>query len=163
MFDYSKPSSVQAVIKGLSPARMAPYLKAASGDEGKALKLYEENTSRSATLYAQLQTFEVLMRNAFDRELSAPFAAMKPPPSWFDFQNGSTSLITGDSHESVSRKGRDHKKGLHRQSRPGYRDPHFWLLGRTDGGKMVFLAMGPVQTLQSLSRRSEASISRRCP
>ena len=122
MFDYSKPSSVQAVIKGLSPARMALYLKAASGDEGKALKLYEENTSRSATLYAQLQTFEVLMRNAFDRELSAPFAAMKPPPSWFDFQNGSTSLITGDSHESVSRKGRDH-----------------------------------------LSRRSEASISRRCP
>ena len=78
MFDYSKPSSVQAVIAGLSVERMAPYMKAASGDAAKALRLYEENTARSTALYAQLQTFEVLLRNAFDRELSAPFITMKP-------------------------------------------------------------------------------------
>ena len=102
MFDYNKPSSVQAVITGLSQERMAPYIKAASGDTGKALKLYEENTSRSATLYAQLQTFEVLLRNAFDRELSAPFVALKPPCSWFDFQSGSTSLVTGDLAAKVA-------------------------------------------------------------
>lgn len=102
MFDYSKPSSVQAVIAGLSQERIAPYMKAAAGDAQKALKIYEKNTSRSATLYAQLQTFEVLLRNAFDRELSAPFANNNPPCSWFDFQSGSASLITGDLAAKVA-------------------------------------------------------------
>ena len=102
MFDYNKPSSVKAVIAGLSQERMAPYVKAASGDAVKALKLYEENTARSTALYAQLQTFEVLLRNAFDRELSAPFSAMKPTCSWFDFQKGATSLLTGDLAEKVA-------------------------------------------------------------
>lgn len=102
MFDYTKTSSVQAVIVGLSVERMAPYMKAASGDAARALKLYEENTARSTALYAQLQTFEVLLRNAFDRELSVPFAAKKPSCSWFDFQSGAKSLIEGGLAEKVA-------------------------------------------------------------
>jgi hypothetical protein len=81
---------------------MAPYLKAALGDAAQALKIYEENTARSAALYAQLQTFEVVLRNAFDRELSAPFSGLKPSCSWFDFQQGNTSLLTGDLAEKVA-------------------------------------------------------------
>lgn len=102
MFDYTEASSVRAVIEGLSPERMAPYLKATSGDAARALRLYEENTARSSALYGQLQTLEVLLRNAFDRELSAPFAAKKPPCSWFDFQSGPKSLLEGGLAEKVA-------------------------------------------------------------
>lgn len=99
MFDYSNASSVDAVIAGLSPARMAPYLKA-SKNSVEALKLYERNTARSAALYGLLQTLEVVLRNAFDRELSASFAGKNV--SWFDYQTGTQSLITGDEAAKVA-------------------------------------------------------------
>jgi len=64
----------------LSDERLAPYLIAADGDLGRAIRLHEYNTRLGQALYADLQGVEVILRNALSRVLTTHFART----DWYD-------------------------------------------------------------------------------
>jgi hypothetical protein len=78
LFAYSK-SIINALERALSPERLSTYLAAAHGDHAAALRLYVWNTEVSAALYGPLQALEIVVRNAFHRELAAVYGA-----AWYD-------------------------------------------------------------------------------
>jgi len=55
----------------LSPGRFDKYVEAAGEDEEKAAALYVWNNRVGGALYEALGQFEVILRNALDRELAA--------------------------------------------------------------------------------------------
>jgi hypothetical protein len=63
---------------------MQPYVDAAGGDHGAALRLYEWNSAVSGALYETLGHVEVVLRNALHQALSEHHAASGRPGSWFD-------------------------------------------------------------------------------
>jgi len=77
-FSYS-PTVINVLERALSLERLSTYLAAANGDHAAALRLYVWNTEISAALYGPLQALEILVRNAFHRELSAVYG-----PTWYD-------------------------------------------------------------------------------
>src|SRR3984893_10477285 len=77
-FFYS-PHVINALERALSPERLSTYLAAANGDHGAALRLYVWNTEISAAFYGPLQALEILVRNAFHRELAAVYGL-----AWYD-------------------------------------------------------------------------------
>jgi hypothetical protein len=77
-FPYSQ-SIINALEKALSAERLSTYLAAAGGDHAAALRLYVWNTEISAALYGPLQALEIIVRNAFHRELAAVYG-----PAWYD-------------------------------------------------------------------------------
>ena len=77
-FAYSQ-HSINALERALSAERLSTYLAAASGDHAAALRLYTWNTDISAALYGPLQALEIVVRNAFHRELAAVYG-----PAWYD-------------------------------------------------------------------------------
>jgi hypothetical protein len=77
-FPYS-PANINALERALSPERLATYLVAAGNDHAAAIRLYVWNTRISAALYGPLQALEILIRNAFHRELAAVYG-----PAWYD-------------------------------------------------------------------------------
>ena len=77
-FPYSQ-SIINALERALSPERLSTYLAAAGGDHAAALQLYVWNTQISAALYGPLQALEIIIRNAFHRELATVYG-----PAWYD-------------------------------------------------------------------------------
>jgi hypothetical protein len=77
-FSYSV-SVISALERALSTERLSTYLAAAGADHAAALRLYVWNTRISAALYGPLQALEILIRNAFHRELTAVYG-----PAWYD-------------------------------------------------------------------------------
>ena len=77
-FPYSS-SVINALERALSPERLSTYLAAAGQNHEAALRLYVWNTRISAALYGPLQALEILIRNAFHRELAAAYGA-----AWYD-------------------------------------------------------------------------------
>lgn len=63
------------VERWLSPERFATYLRAANGDRGRALALYEWNARVGAALLHDLGHLEIGLRNAYDRALSSGAAS----------------------------------------------------------------------------------------
>lgn len=63
----------------LSPERLATYRAKTHGDIKKAMRLYVWNTAVSSAFYGPLQSLEVSLRNAINRELSNLYG-----PDWFD-------------------------------------------------------------------------------
>lgn len=59
----------QWVVDWLTAGRYAKYLRAAGGDHGRALALYEWNTDLASALLHDLSHLEVGIRNAYDRAL----------------------------------------------------------------------------------------------
>lgn len=53
----------------ISDARLGPFVAEAQGDRALAIELYEWHAQLSATCFATVQHFEVLLRNAIDGEL----------------------------------------------------------------------------------------------
>ena len=81
---YGQPFSlfesiINALERTLSPERLSTYLAAAGGDHAAALELYVWNTQISAALYGPLQALEIIIRNAFHRELATVYG-----PAWYD-------------------------------------------------------------------------------
>lgn len=68
-----------AIADALSSARVAPYLAAAGGNVRSALRLYRWNIELSAAAYQALHLFEVMLRNALDRQLRAWNATQRVP------------------------------------------------------------------------------------
>jgi hypothetical protein len=77
-FTYSQ-SIISALERSLSSDRLSTYLAAANGDHAAALRLYVWNTEVSAALYGPLQALEIVIRNAFHRDLAAVYG-----PAWYD-------------------------------------------------------------------------------
>jgi hypothetical protein len=77
-FPYSQ-RIIKALETSLSPERLSTYLAAANGDHAAALRLYVWNTEISAAFYGPLQGLEIVVRNAFHRELAAVYG-----PTWYD-------------------------------------------------------------------------------
>lgn len=64
-----KSSNYEKIIEHLGTSRIEPYLKAAGGDEKKALDLYHWGTQMTAAIQETLGITEVCLRNAIDAEL----------------------------------------------------------------------------------------------
>ena len=63
----------------LSAKRFGTYLQAVNGNRAEAAKLYIWNKAVSGAFYALLQTLEVTLRNALDRQLTKVYG-----PDWYD-------------------------------------------------------------------------------
>lgn len=59
------------IVTYLSEPRIRTYRARCGGDEARALELYRANAHLSGTAHAAVQYFEVMLRNALDRELRA--------------------------------------------------------------------------------------------
>ncbi|MBQ9338787.1 MAG: hypothetical protein IJS13_00465 [Paludibacteraceae bacterium] len=55
----------------LSPERIGRYLQACHGDSRKAMTLYRYNLQLSQEMFTVISCFEVALRNAIDRNLTA--------------------------------------------------------------------------------------------
>jgi hypothetical protein len=96
-FPYSQ-SVINALERSLSRERLSTYLTAVGGDHAAALRLYVWNTRISAALYGPLQALEIIIRNAFHRELSAVYG-----PAWYD--SARVPLTAGALARVVDAKG----------------------------------------------------------
>jgi len=67
-FTYSESQLIQ-LKRGLSLDRFAFYLESSGGDDLSAVRLYEENTALSESLYGVLQGFEIVLRNSMHETL----------------------------------------------------------------------------------------------
>ena len=59
----------------LSPERLNRYVTACGNDTRKAMSLYRMNLNLSQEVFTLLSCFEVALRNAIDRELTARLGA----------------------------------------------------------------------------------------
>ena len=66
-------SHITNIIDGISKERLEKYLIASSGDNAKALSLYELNTRVSEAFYTPIQGFEILLRNSIHKSLSKDY------------------------------------------------------------------------------------------
>ena len=109
----SVPPDKAAVAAALSAERFAPYLRAAAGDIGDGLRLYEWNLLVSGALYEALQVLEVVLRNALSAQLTARHGAL--PGCWYDDPLGTLSdLALQDIADARSRV-----RSLNRLETPG--------------------------------------------
>ncbi len=60
----------QVAEKFFSPARLAPYLNAAQGDQTLALQLYSDNLRLAQSFYFPLACLEIALRNALHETIS---------------------------------------------------------------------------------------------
>lgn len=60
---------LQRIAAKITPARLGPYLGAASGDLEAAIRLYDWNIAVGAALHEDLARFEIVIRNALDEQL----------------------------------------------------------------------------------------------
>ena len=58
-----------AVVRGVSPVRLQPYVTAAGGTVRDGVRLYQWNIDLSGAVYESLHVFEVFLRNAMDSQL----------------------------------------------------------------------------------------------
>jgi hypothetical protein len=84
VLDVTNPSHLNTLRERLTSERLSSYDRETCGRHAEALNLYEWNTAISAAFYASLQGFEVVLRNALDRELICWHTAHKRPGNWYD-------------------------------------------------------------------------------
>ncbi len=59
----AQDSYIGQLVQQITPARLAPYLRAASGDNSVALARYYWNAELCRAYYPMLQALEVALRN----------------------------------------------------------------------------------------------------
>ena len=70
------------ILTYLSNPRMATYLGRCNGDEGRALALYRANAEVGGSAYTAIHYFEIILRNALDRELRRWNEAARATREW---------------------------------------------------------------------------------
>ena len=83
---------IHKVSDELTLSRLGRYLRATRNNRGQALRLYVLNARVSAVLMTDLHYVEILLRNRFDRELTARFGA-----TWYNSPQF-LSLVNGRTH-----------------------------------------------------------------
>lgn len=123
--DHAQASYLGQLVLQIGPSRLAPYLRAASGDNGIAVARYYWNAELCRAYYPMLQAVEVALRNKLDRAI-----ALKYPTSgkydhinsWIDrtsrvavhpnaeasIQEAKSKLIKDPSTHLLRRDYRDH-------------------------------------------------------
>lgn len=104
---------VTRVAAALSSDRLAPYLRAASGDLAKAVRLYEWNLAVSGAFYEGLGVLEVVLRNAMSEQLSAHHGTLAG--HWYDDPLG---VLSDQAHDDIAAARRRVAK-LRRSESPG--------------------------------------------
>jgi hypothetical protein len=77
-FDYTPTNLVELEVR-LSSDRLQPYRASVGGDTERAIRLYEQNTLLSESLYGVLQGLEIALRNSIHAQLTASFGR----PDWW--------------------------------------------------------------------------------
>ena len=75
---------IEVLRTRLAPSRFDKYVAATGGDTKQALQLYEWNAHTSAIFYVGLGQFEVLLRNALDRQLVKYHKLGGGPGQWWN-------------------------------------------------------------------------------
>lgn len=70
------------ILTYLSRARMSTYLSHCDGDENRALGLYRANARVSSAAHTAVHYFEILYRNALDRQLKSWNEATQGTQEW---------------------------------------------------------------------------------
>lgn len=78
------PDQLAVLQRRLSPERFATYLVAAAGDAASAMRWYDWNVAVSSAVWADLQRFEVILRNAMNEQLVAHHTQLGAVGFWFD-------------------------------------------------------------------------------
>ncbi len=98
-----------AVAGLITRDRLSSYLTAASGDLGRALKLYDWNTRASAAVLATSAMVEVIVRNAIDASLQQWADQRRAGNDWLDAApldaQGVADVVK--ARERATRRGRD--------------------------------------------------------
>lgn len=81
--------------KLLSEARMSKYIKACGGDKTKAIRLYHYNIKLSERMFAAINMFEIILRNAIDKHYQVYFS----DPDWMVHQAGYGKMLSESSLE----------------------------------------------------------------
>jgi len=76
------------IVRRLSMARLASYLRASSDDVSLALRLYEWNTQISAAFFELLSDVEVVVRNSFHEQLTVWHHGRNSGGQWYDNEHG---------------------------------------------------------------------------
>jgi hypothetical protein len=84
VFDVTNPTHLITLRSRLTSERLSSYDLATGGRQTESLNLYEWNMAAGAAFYASLQSFEVVLRNALDRELTRWHAAHQRPGHWYE-------------------------------------------------------------------------------
>ena len=90
--------------RAFSPARLAPYLRAADSP-GKAVALYWWNIEVSAAFFGPISCLETTLRNALHRELTTAYGT----PGWWDDAplDARGRSVVSDTRRKVARLGGD--------------------------------------------------------
>ena len=81
-FDYS-PENLSEIERTLSSDRLRPYQANVGGNSELAIRLYEQNTLLSESLYGVLQGLEVAFRNTVHTQLASDYGRAE----WYDSLN----------------------------------------------------------------------------
>lgn len=103
--------SAERIRHAISSERLAPYLRAAAGNLGSAILLYEWNLAISGALYEVLGVVEVVLRNAMNTQLDRN----APHGSWYDDPQG---LLSEFARRDIA-SARDRITRLERRETPG--------------------------------------------
>jgi hypothetical protein len=104
-FEYSN-DDLDALDLSLSKDRLDRYLRLGNGDRKKAIQFYEMNNIVSESLFGVIRGFEVALRNAYHRVLSA---AAHDRADWYshfrtEFNREEQDSITKAEEKIASRK-----------------------------------------------------------
>lgn len=94
----------------ISDARMGPYLRAAGGDQQLAQDLYEWSARLSAAAFEVVAQFEVLLRNAIDREMTNHLQDLRRGIPWFLMPLGGDQETVDNSIETTRGRLRNLKR-----------------------------------------------------
>jgi hypothetical protein len=72
------PRQTAALIRAISPDRLAMYLSAASGDQDRAVALYLWDRDLAAAMFSDIAILEVALRNALNDALNSTYG-----PEWY--------------------------------------------------------------------------------
>lgn len=78
------PYEASAVVAGLSPQRLGPYLAQVGGDPDEALLLYVYNARVAGALLEELGYAEVILRNALVAQLEIIAERVYPGQVWYE-------------------------------------------------------------------------------
>lgn len=113
-FPYAD-TDLAALENALSSARLARYQAAFGGDRLKALECHYWNTRLSQLLYFPLQMYEITLRNALDRELSAGLGEnwLVREQHWLRDHRGTTNWQRSDIESARHKLRRANKSVTH--------------------------------------------------
>lgn len=113
-------------VERLSPPRFAPYLAATHGNVKDGLRLYYWNVDLSGAVYESLHLFEVILRNAMDKQLCSWNAAQVDDESGRSYEHDwlldPSPLLNRLAGRDIAKAKRHAHSATRAQREPGHPD-----------------------------------------